>query len=890
MNTTLFKTLKRIMFLLVVAVLVVGIAAAQLDHAKAADKSIVRIRLSIETTTSFSFSLNGNYAISGRPDINLASGTYNVKLQSGTLNLYRGSTLICSGSSIKIVELMPPAGAVNTASIKTTRYGTNNYRGDIEFRINGSAIMAINHIYLEYYLYGVVPHEMSNTWPMEALKAQAVTARTYAVRNMSSGTFDMGDTSSHQVYKGYNPSLSNAIKAVDETSKQVLKSGNEMVQTFYAASNGGYVDIPQHVWSASAALKPYHIIKEDPYDTANAWSSQEVLIFPKNMTGSNRIRYQYMSSGNMLDGSSTYSSNAERYIKISALPAVAAQGYIANVSSDITIQSISRIQAHTYVGNHGLKDHAGENKCVCFKNADITMTVLANRNATPQEEMQTGSALVNEPVTINFTINLERLDESGGTYQSFANTSLRLFVVEETGTSWNIYHRRYGHGVGMSQRGAQTQAREGRTYRQILEFYYPNTSLETLNIAPPVLPSTGGVDTGNATVVNCVNYVNVRSTPSTAYAAIGKAFAGSRITVTQPFAAAEWHKIDFGGIDAYIFAYYVQIDDPAPSQTPEPSPTPTESAEPMPTGTDEPTDLPTETPTEPPPQTPEPTTPQNPVISQTGQVTVSSLNVRSGPGTSHGLVGRLSKDQIVQVIQANAAAQWHKIWYNNQECYVFADYIKLDNEVEAIGVVTASVLNVRSSPGTSQAAIGSLSKGEQVDIIKQNDSPGWHKILYNGEAAYVHADYISVNGSGGSGGSDGPGSGGGTAPQAVFATVNANRVNMRQTAGLSGRILNTLSRGETVQVLEQGGEWHKIKHGGTEGYMFAQYLDISSVTYGTVTVATLNVRSSASTSSAILGKLSKNDVVEITQRGTTWHKIKYKSGSAYVYASYIKLP
>ena len=64
---------------------------------------------------------------------------------------------------------------------------------------------------------------------------------------------------------------------------------------------------------------------------------------------------------------------------------------------------------------------------------------------------------------------------------------------------------------------------------------------------------------------------------------------------------------------------------------------------------------------------------------------------------------------------------------------------------------------------------------------------------------------------------------------------------------------------------------------------------MSSTVYGTVTAGTLNVRSSASTSSAILGRLTKNDVVEITQAGSSWHKIKYKSSTAYVYAVYIKL-
>ncbi|MFA5676548.1 MAG: hypothetical protein WDA65_08525, partial [Christensenellales bacterium] len=122
MNTTV-NLLKRIFFLLVVAVLAVGIVSAHIGDTKASDVSIVRIKLSIESTASFAFSLNGNYCVSGKPEVNLASGSYTVKLQSGSLNLYSGGTLLCSGSTIKIAELLASPGTYNYASIKTAKYG-----------------------------------------------------------------------------------------------------------------------------------------------------------------------------------------------------------------------------------------------------------------------------------------------------------------------------------------------------------------------------------------------------------------------------------------------------------------------------------------------------------------------------------------------------------------------------------------------------------------------------------------------------------------------------------------------------------------------------------------------------------------------------------------------
>ena len=869
------KTLKRILVLLIVAVLAVGVLAAHFDTAKAADNSIVRIKLSIGTATTFDFSLSGNYGIEGDASKSLNSGSYTVKAEGGTLNLYLGSARVCSGSAIKIVEKQPNSGAYNYATIKTTTYGTNSYRGNLEFRLSGSSIILINHIYLEYYLYGVVPHEMSNTWPLEALKTQAVAARTYALRYIGGSTYDMVDTATNQVYKGYNPANTNAIKAVDETAKQVLKCNGLLVQTYYTASNGGSVDIPQHVWSSSAALLPYHVVQADPYDVQNTWSEQEVLKFPKS---GGSVSYQYMCEGKMVAGSSTYSANAERYLKIMALGPVAAQGYIAGVTSDITIAGVSRIIAHTYEGNHGLPDASGASNCIVFQKADVTMTVLANRYATPEEANATGQGLIQEPVTVTFTIDMHEFDNSGGLYQAFGNTSLRLFVVEEAADSWNIYQRRYGHGVGMSQRGAQTRAKAGQTYDQILTFYYPNTYLETMNIQPPALDApSGAVDTSNATVVNCTNYVNVRSTPSTQYPAIGKALAGSRITVTQPNAAEGWHKINFGGIEAYLSAQYVQIDAP-PTETPTPTETPV------------PTDAPA--PTEAPTPTPEPTaTPSKPAIAQTGTVSVSELYIRSGPGTSYTNLGSFKRGDSVEIIETGAAKGWHQIWYQNAVAYVYADYVKLPSQrtVTATGVITASVLNVRSGPGTSYAKVATLSKGNKVDILTVKATADWHKILYNGSVAYVHASYVRIDGADtGStpGDSTGPDSGG---TAASYATVNASRLNFRKTASTSGAVITTLSRGAVVQVLEPGSTWTKVKYGGNEGYMYSSYLKASAATYGTVTAGVLNVRGAASTSSSVLGRLAKGDVVEISQTGGSWHKIRYKSSTAYVYAAYVKV-
>ena len=891
------KILKRILVILIVIAFILAVIAVYSNGSSAEDTSVIRVKLTVGTPTSFSFGLCGNYSTSINPDVQLPSDTYTARIEGSKIGLYRGATLIASGTSVKVTQCTPPAGQYNYATIATTSYGTNKYLGDIEFRYDSGHIDVINHIYLEEYLYGVVPHEMSNSWPIEALKAQAVAARTYAVRYMGSGRYDVVDTPANQAYKGYNASHTNAIRAVDETAKTVLKCDGQLVQTFYTASNGGYTDIPQHLWSASATLRPYHVIQEDPYDTQNTWSEQEVLIFPKTVTSDHPIAYQYMKSGAMVDVSGSEIANASRYLRARALSAVAAKGYIAGVTSDIEITGISSIKPNTYEGQHGIADYSGSKACICFTQADVTMTVLAYRYATQTEYYETGKSKVRESVTVNFSINMHVFDDMDGSYRAFNNSSLRLFVVTETETSWCIYHRRYGHGVGMSQRGAQTRAKAGQTYKEILSFYYPNTYYDTLNISPPdigTLPSSS--DTTNAVICNCNVYVNVRSTPDTNNPVIGRALLGARITVTEANAAEGWHRIDYGGVVAYIYAYYVKLD-PVTTATATPTPTATATPTATPTATVAPTVPPTATPTASPTVTATATPTASPTATGNetciGTVSVGVLNIRSGPGTSYSKLGQFARNDAVDVVKANYAKDWHKILYNGADAYVWAGYVTLSSvpKAQASGVITASVLNIRSGPGTSYSKLGQFGKGDTVDILKVSYTDDWHQIIYQSSVAYVHSDYVKVSGSSGSSGdsSSSGGSSDSSGSSGVYASVNASALNFRAEASLSSKVIDTLSRGDVVQVLEKGDMWYKVRYGGRDGYMYARYLKISTATYGQVTASVLNVRSGASTKTNILGRLGRGDIVEILSKGTSWHKIRYGSTTAYVYAAYIKI-
>ena len=146
------------------------------------------------------------------------------------------------------------------------KIGNYYYLGDMEVRLVGGNIELINHVHIETYLYGVVPYEMSDSWPLEAQKAQAVAARTYAMKKKNNkNRYDVVDTTNDQVYRGYNSAYKNSIKAVNDTFGEVLKYNGGYAETFYSSSNGGMVEASGNLWGSL----PYSKVKEDPYDANN---------------------------------------------------------------------------------------------------------------------------------------------------------------------------------------------------------------------------------------------------------------------------------------------------------------------------------------------------------------------------------------------------------------------------------------------------------------------------------------------------------------------------------------------------------------------------------------------------------------------------------------------
>ena len=166
------------------------------------------------------------------------------------------------------LTLQPTGGASLVSGGKT-------YRGTFEVSRSGARLQLVNRVSLEAYLLGVVPGEMPKEWPLEALKAQAVAARTYAVRGLVEGrSFDLYSDWRSQVYYGVGSEAPAATRAVRETRGQILTYEGKPAQVFYFSSSGGRTLSALDVFGTDV---PYLVSVDDPWDEASPnhrWASQ----------------------------------------------------------------------------------------------------------------------------------------------------------------------------------------------------------------------------------------------------------------------------------------------------------------------------------------------------------------------------------------------------------------------------------------------------------------------------------------------------------------------------------------------------------------------------------------------------------------------------------------
>jgi SpoIID/LytB domain protein len=402
-------------------------------------------------------------------EFKLQAGTdYVVKNESGRLAMYQGSTKVADFGQSNFVLAPSSYSTSNVLTIKGS--AERQYLGKMQFTSESEKyVRPVNiNIPFEDYLKSVVPRESPTYYHMEALKAQAVAARTFAIRKKEQTVLD---DQSFQVYGGYEWH-SRTNQAVEETRGQVLRYDGKLITASFSSSNGGYTATNKDEWGYENP--GYFQNVNDPYDTYS-WD----LKVPKTAISDDTIIKT--------------SEEKTTYSNITLDAALKNPGWWWDAVSESktvyldeiqkTAPLIDNIKSYLYKGSYINKE---------IKIKSISSYVIDPEKNEAQRS-ESGSLRVKfymkEKGTKNYFLDTDgKLKEYEETIQASA-TDLRYMFgtmyyrstytpsVDNNSDSFTIHGKGFGHGVGMSQQGANNRANAGQTYQQILDFYYPNTTL-----------------------------------------------------------------------------------------------------------------------------------------------------------------------------------------------------------------------------------------------------------------------------------------------------------------------------------------------------------------------------------------------------------------------------
>ena len=339
------------------------------------------------------------------------------------------------------------------------------YRGGFEYaRKRGGNLSVINVVELEDYVKGVIPYEMSPSWPLEALKAQAVGARTFAkacVKHRSDG-FDVCNGQHCQVYGGLNVADARSDRAVDETAGELLYYDGKLVpDAVYHASNGGATEDGEVIWGGKS---PYLKGKLDPYEAQT------------NIPG-----YQW---------SVTYSASELTWI-------LEQKGYTIGQVRNVYISkrtSTGNVQEVVFEGSRDTLRITGERCRIIFGSSTYNKYVKSQRyeingggapapgvyindTATPVEDLTGVTVLDSSGKLVTLAGNAASVITASGV-KELSGGQVSQPAPSRNSDSFTITGAGNGHNVGMSQYGAKAMAELGHNYRDILEFYYTDITIE----------------------------------------------------------------------------------------------------------------------------------------------------------------------------------------------------------------------------------------------------------------------------------------------------------------------------------------------------------------------------------------------------------------------------
>lgn len=371
-------------------------------------------------------------------------------------------------------------------AVRTWFKGYRYYGGFRYERIGGGDLTVVNIVDLETYIKGVVPYEMSSSWPLEALKVQAVCARSYAYINIHSGKhtsyhFDVCNTTDCQAYYGAGTNSSSyqaterTDQAVDETAGEYAWYDGQVIEAFYSSSHGGASESVYNVWGTSLEQYPYLCGVEDPYEadmaSKNSYSSWTVSYTSSELaqrlenygydasSGIESLTLTYSDLGNVIQVRVNYRDGGSDTIRPSSMRSAFG---ISSIRFTVNGQAASSGSGTTSSSGGGLTANGSTSL-----DSQGTYTVISGSGSLSQAGLDGLYA-----ISGSGSITPAEDAASGGGSGTDTPTGTQVTV---SGSSYSFQGSGNGHQLGLSQYGAWAMAERGFTYDEIIEFYYPGT-------------------------------------------------------------------------------------------------------------------------------------------------------------------------------------------------------------------------------------------------------------------------------------------------------------------------------------------------------------------------------------------------------------------------------
>ena len=323
------------------------------------------------------------------------------------------------------------------------------YRGSIILRKNSDGMLTvINRVDIEDYIASVTAIEMSPSFNLEALKAQAVCARTYAMKNMGKHKkygFDLCSTTDCQAYKGVSAESETTNVAAQETAGQIMTYDGEVIDAVYSATSGGWTEDVKNVWGSDI---PYLAAAEDKYESKDVFGSSWVKEISVEKA-TEIMNDKECDLGTVTD--IVVEEQTERGV-VTKLKVVGTKGekVFKRESCRLAFGSVVLSQAFSVTP---IYDDALKEKMYIYGGKTISGKVsVLSADGIFDMMIDKASLLGDKPK--NFT-DKQTLPATG-------------FVFEGRG---------YGHLVGLSQNGANGMAEAGFTHDEILKHYYKGIEL-----------------------------------------------------------------------------------------------------------------------------------------------------------------------------------------------------------------------------------------------------------------------------------------------------------------------------------------------------------------------------------------------------------------------------